>query len=114
MQAHTNGSIMLYYLPIRTWERFTVENLPDGGFHIRTPHGTYVNLEENGTFRGIPVPNPDGNSVFRWVPQPERGPNRFALVTARGSYLRAPPGNGECVQSSQNLGAWEIFERIGV
>jgi hypothetical protein len=114
MQAHADGSIMLFYCPINDWERFTLEYLPEGGFHIRTTHGTYVNLEENGTFRGIPVPNPDGDSVFHWVPQLQRGPSRFALVTARGSYLRAPPGNGECVQNSLNLGAWEIFERISV
>jgi hypothetical protein len=113
LQAHSDGSIKVANCAVGDWERFTLEYLPDGAFYIRTHHGTYVNLEDNGTFRGIPTKS-DRDSVFRWMPQPQRGPNRFALVTVRGSYLQAPPGGNEHTKNSTNLGDWEIFEKISV
>lgn len=90
LTAEPSGRVCLDRSQIGDWEKFWIENHPDGRVSLRSFTGQYLSCEPDGSVAANRSAAGDWESFYLI----HNNRNQIALQTCHGSYITATPPSG--------------------
>jgi len=90
------------------WEKFFLEQRPNGTFAIRTAHGSHLRADAGGDGALVNTQTDAPQAWEEWRIEFNHATNRYNFKSAHNTFLRAHRGEeGAKVDQSAQLGDWE-------